>query len=136
MYVLEAILNPTVALSVSFSCSTEMLKELNQQRRAKEFTDLKIIVEGKEFEVHQNVLASCSLYFKDLVKRFAFSTLLLPPAVDPICSFCRAHLCRFSFFSFLIPLFFPPFLSFFFYLFIFVFLYFSFPPPLLSLAGV
>uniref|UniRef100_A0A3P8UP08 Kelch like family member 29 n=1 Tax=Cynoglossus semilaevis TaxID=244447 RepID=A0A3P8UP08_CYNSE len=46
----------------------EMLKELNQQRRAKEFTDLKIIVEGKEFEVHQNVLASCSLYFKDLVK--------------------------------------------------------------------
>uniref|UniRef100_A0A3Q3R4F5 BTB domain-containing protein n=1 Tax=Monopterus albus TaxID=43700 RepID=A0A3Q3R4F5_MONAL len=47
----------------------EMLKELNQQRRAKEFTDLKIIVEGKEFEVHQNVLASCSLYFKDLVKR-------------------------------------------------------------------
>lgn len=64
-------LNQTVALSVSFSCSTEMLKELNQQRRAKEFTDLKIIVEGKEFEVHQNVLASCSLYFKDLVKRFA-----------------------------------------------------------------
>lgn len=56
----------------SFSCSTEMLKELNQQRREKEFTDLKIIVEGKEFEVHQNVLASCSLYFKDLVKRFAF----------------------------------------------------------------
>ncbi|XP_036406227.1 kelch-like protein 29 [Megalops cyprinoides] len=49
----------------------EMLKELNQQRRAKEFTDLKIIVEGKEFEVHQNVLASCSLYFKDLVKRLS-----------------------------------------------------------------
>ncbi|XP_028578182.2 kelch-like protein 29 isoform X1 [Podarcis muralis] len=48
----------------------EMLKELNQQRRAKEFTDLKIIVEGKEFEVHQNVLASCSLYFKDLIKRY------------------------------------------------------------------
>ncbi|XP_014848009.1 PREDICTED: kelch-like protein 29 isoform X1 [Poecilia mexicana] len=47
----------------------EMLRELNQQRRTKEFTDLKIIVEGKEFEVHQNVLASCSLYFKDLVKR-------------------------------------------------------------------
>ncbi|XP_076128967.1 kelch-like protein 29 [Alosa pseudoharengus] len=47
----------------------EMLKELNAQRRAKEFTDLKIIVEGKEFEVHQNVVASCSLYFKDLVKR-------------------------------------------------------------------
>ncbi|XP_053315254.1 kelch-like protein 29 [Spea bombifrons] len=47
----------------------EMLKELNQQRRAKDFTDLKIIVEGKEFEVHQNVLASCSLYFKDLIKR-------------------------------------------------------------------
>ncbi|XP_029114066.1 kelch-like protein 29 isoform X1 [Scleropages formosus] len=47
----------------------EMLKELNQQRRSKEFTDLKIIVEGKEFEVHQNVLASCSLYFKDMVKR-------------------------------------------------------------------
>ncbi|KAG2468112.1 KLH29 protein, partial [Polypterus senegalus] len=47
----------------------EMLQQLNQQRRAKEFTDLKIIVEGKEFEVHQNVLASCSLYFKDLVKR-------------------------------------------------------------------
>uniref|UniRef100_A0A8C0ID05 Kelch like family member 29 n=1 Tax=Bubo bubo TaxID=30461 RepID=A0A8C0ID05_BUBBB len=44
-------------------------QELNQQRRAKEFTDLKIIVEGKEFEVHQNVLASCSLYFKDLIKR-------------------------------------------------------------------
>ncbi|NWU37044.1 KLH29 protein, partial [Hylia prasina] len=52
-----------------FSCALEMLKELNQQRRAKEFTDLKIIVEGKEFEVHQNVLASCSLYFKDLIKR-------------------------------------------------------------------
>uniref|UniRef100_A0A8C6KLG9 Kelch like family member 29 n=1 Tax=Nothobranchius furzeri TaxID=105023 RepID=A0A8C6KLG9_NOTFU len=68
------ILNPTVALSVSFSCSTEMLKELNQQRRAKEFTDLKIIVEGKEFEVHQNVLASCSLYFKDLVKRSSGET--------------------------------------------------------------
>lgn len=67
-------LNPNVALSVSFSCSTEMLKELNQQRREKEFTDLKIIVEGKEFEVHQNVLASCSLYFKDLVKRFAFAS--------------------------------------------------------------
>ncbi|KAL7862215.1 hypothetical protein SRHO_G00136560 [Serrasalmus rhombeus] len=49
----------------------EMLKELNQQRRAKEFTDLNIIVEGKEFEVHQNVLASCSLYFKDMVKRLA-----------------------------------------------------------------
>ncbi|TRY65038.1 hypothetical protein DNTS_018545, partial [Danionella cerebrum] len=46
----------------------EMLKELNQQRQAKEFTDLKLIVEGREFEVHQNVLASCSLYFKDLVK--------------------------------------------------------------------
>uniref|UniRef100_A0A8C6SGB1 Kelch-like family member 29 n=1 Tax=Neogobius melanostomus TaxID=47308 RepID=A0A8C6SGB1_9GOBI len=51
----------------------EMLQELNQQRRAKEFTDLKIIVEGKEFEVHQNVLSSCSLYFKDLVKRFTRS---------------------------------------------------------------
>ncbi|KAM9466110.1 kelch-like protein 29 isoform 1-T1 [Clarias gariepinus] len=49
----------------------EMLKELNQQRRVKEFTDLKIIVQGKEFEVHQNVLASCSLYFKDMVKRLA-----------------------------------------------------------------
>ncbi|ROL42853.1 Kelch-like protein 29 [Anabarilius grahami] len=49
----------------------KMLKELNQQRREKEFTDLKIIVEGKEFEVHQNVLASCSLYFKDMVKRAA-----------------------------------------------------------------
>ncbi|KAM8953751.1 kelch-like protein 29 [Pelodytes ibericus] len=47
----------------------EMLKELNQQRKAKDFTDLKIIVEGKEFEVHQNILASCSLYFKDLIKR-------------------------------------------------------------------
>ncbi|XP_069461981.1 kelch-like protein 29 [Ambystoma mexicanum] len=47
----------------------EMLKELNEQRRAREFTDLKIIVEGKEFEVHQNVLASSSLYFKDLIKR-------------------------------------------------------------------
>lgn len=70
----ERFLNPNVALSFSFSCSTEMLKELNQQRRAKEFTDLKIIVEGKEFEVHQNVLASCSLYFKDLVKRFAFAS--------------------------------------------------------------
>uniref|UniRef100_A0A3Q3GGT8 Kelch-like family member 29 n=1 Tax=Labrus bergylta TaxID=56723 RepID=A0A3Q3GGT8_9LABR len=55
----------------------EMLKELNQQRRAKEFTDLKIIVEGKEFEVHQNVLASCSLYFKDLVKRFTRSREVL-----------------------------------------------------------
>uniref|UniRef100_A0A1A7Y108 Kelch-like 29 n=1 Tax=Iconisemion striatum TaxID=60296 RepID=A0A1A7Y108_9TELE len=52
----------------------EMLKELNLQRRAKEFTDLKIIVEGKEFEVHQNVLASCSLYFKDLVKRSSGET--------------------------------------------------------------
>ncbi|XP_057208209.1 kelch-like protein 29 isoform X1 [Triplophysa rosa] len=52
----------------------EMLKELNQQRREKEFTDLKIIVEGKEFEVHQNVLASCSLYFKDLVKRSSKET--------------------------------------------------------------
>nr|XP_033793706.1 kelch-like protein 29 isoform X1 [Geotrypetes seraphini]XP_033793708.1 kelch-like protein 29 isoform X1 [Geotrypetes seraphini]XP_033793709.1 kelch-like protein 29 isoform X1 [Geotrypetes seraphini]XP_033793710.1 kelch-like protein 29 isoform X1 [Geotrypetes seraphini]XP_033793711.1 kelch-like protein 29 isoform X1 [Geotrypetes seraphini]XP_033793712.1 kelch-like protein 29 isoform X1 [Geotrypetes seraphini]XP_033793713.1 kelch-like protein 29 isoform X1 [Geotrypetes seraphini]XP_03379371 len=51
------------------SYQNEMLKELNQQRTAKEFTDLKIIVEGKEFEVHQNVLASCSLYFKDLIKR-------------------------------------------------------------------
>ncbi|XP_035278462.1 kelch-like protein 29 [Anguilla anguilla] len=47
----------------------EMLKELNQQRREREFTDLRITVEGREFEVHQNVLASCSLYFKDLVKR-------------------------------------------------------------------
>uniref|UniRef100_A0A452SDV0 Kelch like family member 29 n=1 Tax=Ursus americanus TaxID=9643 RepID=A0A452SDV0_URSAM len=47
----------------------EMLKELNQQRRAKAFTDLKIAVEGREFEVHQNVLASCSLYFKDLIQR-------------------------------------------------------------------
>ncbi|NXI22669.1 KLH29 protein, partial [Sterrhoptilus dennistouni] len=55
--------------TVCLLCSAEMLKELNQQRRAKEFTDLKIIVEGKEFEVHQNVLASCSLYFKDLIKR-------------------------------------------------------------------
>ncbi|XP_041661774.1 kelch-like protein 29 isoform X2 [Cheilinus undulatus] len=52
----------------------EMLQELNQQRREKEFTDLKIIVEGKEFEVHQNVLASCSLYFKDLVKRSSKET--------------------------------------------------------------
>uniref|UniRef100_A0A671NW57 Kelch-like protein 29 n=1 Tax=Sinocyclocheilus anshuiensis TaxID=1608454 RepID=A0A671NW57_9TELE len=52
----------------------EMLKDLNQQRREKEFTDLKIIVEGKEFEVHQNVLASCSLYFKDLVKRSSRET--------------------------------------------------------------
>ncbi|XP_034556156.1 kelch-like protein 29 isoform X2 [Notolabrus celidotus] len=52
----------------------EMLKELNQQRRAKEFTDLKIIVEGKEFEVHQSILASCSLYFKDLVKRSSAET--------------------------------------------------------------
>lgn len=97
------ILNLTMALFVSFSSSTEMLKELNQQRRTKEFTDLKIIVEGKEFEVHQNVLASCSLYFKDLVKRFAFAPLppsfppsfALPPALDPACSFHRAHLCCF-----------------------------------------
>ncbi|KAI1241273.1 hypothetical protein IHE44_0009748 [Lamprotornis superbus] len=56
-------------LGYSQEFKDEMLKELNQQRRAKEFTDLKIIVEGKEFEVHQNVLASCSLYFKDLIKR-------------------------------------------------------------------
>ncbi|XP_056680756.1 kelch-like protein 29 isoform X1 [Monodelphis domestica] len=47
----------------------EMLKELNQQRKTKEFTDLKIIVDGKVFEVHQNVVASCSLYLKDLIKR-------------------------------------------------------------------
>uniref|UniRef100_A0A5F9D250 Kelch like family member 29 n=1 Tax=Oryctolagus cuniculus TaxID=9986 RepID=A0A5F9D250_RABIT len=47
----------------------EMLKELNQQRRARAFTDLKLVVEGREFEVHQNVLASCSLYFKDLIQR-------------------------------------------------------------------
>ncbi|KAL8172942.1 UNVERIFIED_CONTAM: hypothetical protein K2H54_035595 [Gekko kuhli] len=58
-------------------CTVKMLKELNQQRRAKEFTDLKIIVEGKEFEVHQNVLASCSLYFKDLIKRFNEDLTLL-----------------------------------------------------------
>uniref|UniRef100_A0A8C0BTB5 Kelch like family member 29 n=1 Tax=Buteo japonicus TaxID=224669 RepID=A0A8C0BTB5_9AVES len=55
--------------SPSPSPSPSIPSELNQQRRAKEFTDLKIIVEGKEFEVHQNVLASCSLYFKDLIKR-------------------------------------------------------------------
>lgn len=58
----------------------EMLKELNQQRRAKAFTDLKIVVEGREFEVHQNVLASCSLYFKDLIQRFAF----LPAVVGSV----------------------------------------------------
>lgn len=57
-----------------------MLKELNQQRRAKAFTDLKIVVEGREFEVHQNVLASCSLYFKDLIQRFAF----LPAVVGSV----------------------------------------------------
>lgn len=84
-----------LALSVFFLCSTEMLKELNQQRREKEFTDLKIVVEGKEFEVHQNVLASCSLYFKDLVKRFAF--LPFSPDVDLKRSFHRAHLCGFFF---------------------------------------
>ncbi|XP_041043240.1 kelch-like protein 29 [Carcharodon carcharias] len=56
-------------LDTTEELQTEMLKELNQQRRAKEFTDLKITVEGKEFEVHQNVLASCSLYFKELIKR-------------------------------------------------------------------
>lgn len=94
-------LKPHVALSVSFSCSTEMLKELNQQRRAKEFTDLKIIVEGKEFEVHQNVLASCSLYFKDLVKRFAFTSPLHQLLIQSV-SFHRAHLCR-SFFFFPSP---------------------------------
>lgn len=94
-------LKPHVALSVSFSCSTEMLKELNQQRRAKEFTDLKIIVEGKEFEVHQNVLASCSLYFKDLVKRFAFASPLHQLLIQSV-SFHRAHLCR-SFFFFPSP---------------------------------
>lgn len=77
--------------NVCLFCSTEMLKELNQQRRAKEFTDLKIIVEGKEFEVHQNVLASCSLYFKDLVKRFAFL-----PAVDLVCSFIGRICVAFS----------------------------------------
>lgn len=93
-------LTPHVALSVSFS-STEMLKELNQQRRAKEFTDLKIIVEGKEFEVHQNVLASCSLYFKDLVKRFAFASPLHQLLIQSV-SFHRAHLCR-SFFFLSLP---------------------------------
>ncbi|KAM9840008.1 kelch-like protein 29 [Aulostomus maculatus] len=79
----------------------EMLKELNQQRRAKEFTDLKIIVEGKEFEVHQNVLASCSLYFKDLVKRCVKT--LVPstgPAAIPSSSrlneFCPDWLVRSS----------------------------------------
>ncbi|XP_048453078.1 kelch-like protein 29 [Rhincodon typus] len=56
-------------LDTTEELQTEMLKELNEQRRAKEFTDLKITVEGKEFEVHQNVLASCSLYFKELIKR-------------------------------------------------------------------
>lgn len=96
-------LTPHVALSVSFSSSTEMLKELNQQRRAKEFTDLKIIVEGKEFEVHQNVLASCSLYFKDLVKRFAFASPLHQLLIQSV-SFHRAHLCRSFFFSFPPPL--------------------------------
>uniref|UniRef100_A0A2I3G7U3 Kelch like family member 29 n=1 Tax=Nomascus leucogenys TaxID=61853 RepID=A0A2I3G7U3_NOMLE len=40
--------------------------ELTEQRP---FTDLNIVVEGKDFEVHQNVLASCSLYFKDLIQR-------------------------------------------------------------------
>ncbi|XP_062415464.1 kelch-like protein 29 [Pungitius pungitius] len=84
----------------------EMLKELNQQRRAKEFTDLKIIVEGKEFEVHQNVLASCSLYFKDLVKRFAFafpSHQLLIRSVLFIGRICVAFLFFSSFFSFFFP---------------------------------
>lgn len=102
----EEILNPHVALSVSFSCSTEMLKELNQQRRAKEFTDLKIIVEGKEFEVHQNVLASCSLYFKDLVKRFAFafpSHQLLIQSVLFIGRICVAFFFFFFFVSFPFP---------------------------------
>ncbi|KAM9339710.1 LOW QUALITY PROTEIN: kelch-like protein 29 [Symphorus nematophorus] len=70
----------------------EMLKELNQQRRAKEFTDLKIIVEGKEFEVHQNVLASCSLYFKDLVKR-CVKTLVPSTGPAAIPSSSRSNEC-------------------------------------------
>uniref|UniRef100_A0A672TF48 Kelch like family member 29 n=1 Tax=Sinocyclocheilus grahami TaxID=75366 RepID=A0A672TF48_SINGR len=68
----------------------EMLKELNQQRREKEFTDLKIIVEGKEFEVHQNVLASCSLYFKDMVKRFAFLPSLICSVLFVGCILCSS----------------------------------------------
>ncbi|KAJ8275396.1 hypothetical protein COCON_G00100210 [Conger conger] len=47
----------------------EMLAELDRQRRNREFTDLTITVEGREFEVHQNVVASGSVYIKDLVKR-------------------------------------------------------------------
>ncbi|KAL1254065.1 hypothetical protein QQF64_016294, partial [Cirrhinus molitorella] len=67
-------LNNAAEKLIKSCCVYKMLKELNQQRREKEFTDLKIIVEGKEFEVHQNVLASCSLYFKDLVKRSSRET--------------------------------------------------------------
>ncbi|KAF4794078.1 hypothetical protein TURU_104995 [Turdus rufiventris] len=67
-----------------------MLKELNQQRRAKEFTDLKIIVEGKEFEVHQNVLASCSLYFKDLIKRFM---KIESPVTEPVAILSTSSEC-------------------------------------------
>lgn len=67
----------TWPLSV-FSCSAEMLKELNQQLQSKAFTDLKIVVEGREFEVHCTP-SFCSC-IADLIQRFAFL-----PAVS-VCS--------------------------------------------------
>uniref|UniRef100_UPI00358F712E kelch-like protein 29 n=1 Tax=Myxine glutinosa TaxID=7769 RepID=UPI00358F712E len=47
----------------------EVLRGLNEQRISKEFTDLRIIVRGRSFEAHRNVVASNNLYFKELIKR-------------------------------------------------------------------
>ncbi|XP_075925074.1 kelch-like protein 29 [Petromyzon marinus] len=46
----------------------ELLQALNEQRQEGAFTDLRLSVKGRVFWAHRNILASCSLYLKQLIK--------------------------------------------------------------------
>uniref|UniRef100_UPI00358DF8EC kelch-like protein 29 n=1 Tax=Myxine glutinosa TaxID=7769 RepID=UPI00358DF8EC len=54
---------------IDCSHPNELLKELNRQRLAGEFTDVTLSVQGgHSLDAHRNVLSSCSPFFKEMIK--------------------------------------------------------------------
>ena len=59
---------PAEAEADSSSMRYELSNDLRESLQQREFTDLTIQVEGKRWEVHRVVLASCSPFFKQVMQ--------------------------------------------------------------------
>ncbi|XP_053124814.1 zinc finger and BTB domain-containing protein 8A isoform X2 [Hemicordylus capensis] len=60
--------HPRFRMEIS-SHQFHLLQQLNEQRRQELFCDCSILVEGKVFKAHRNVLFACSGYFKMLLSQ-------------------------------------------------------------------